>query len=244
MVDNVTCLILAGGLGTRLGSLVKDIPKPMLKVNKRPFLEYLIYQVRLFGIKDVIICLGHKGEIIENYFSNGENYGLRIRYSKEKDLLGTAGALANAKQFINSDPFVVMNGDSFCDVDFKDLLIEHRLHKASGTVVVTHMDDCSRYNCLTFDDNGAITSFNEKEEKSAHSFINGGIYVFKKTVLNFIPSMKFCSLEKDIFPKLAQCGLRIFRTCGLFIDIGIPFDLERAADYLKTFRIKDVAARI
>lgn len=241
MADNLSCLILAGGLGTRLGNLVKDAPKPMLRINNRPFLEYLIYQVRLFGMSDIVLCVGYKREVIEDYFSNGKEYGVRIRYSREQELLGTAGAIAHAGDLINSDPFVVMNGDSFCEVDFKEQLKQHKLSNAAGTIAVTRVDECSRYNCVAFDKDGAVISFRRKREISGSGYINGGIYILKKTVLDYIPMEKSFSLENDLFPELAQQGLRVFKSSGTFIDIGVPYDLKRAEGLFYGFKITDEA---
>lgn len=239
MADNLSCLILAGGLGTRLGNLVKDAPKPMLRINNRPFLEYLIYQARLFGAGDIVLCVGYKGEVIEDYFSKGKEYGVGIRYSREQELLGTAGAIAHARGLINSDPFVVMNGDSFCEVDFKEQLKQHNLSGAVGTIAVTRVDECSRYSCVAFDENGVVTSFKNKQEISGPGYINGGVYILKKTVLDYIPNMKSFSLENDLFPELTQQGLRAFKASGVFIDIGVPYDLKRAEELLYGFRITD-----
>lgn len=215
-------------MGTRLRSVLPDTPKPMAPISGRPFLEYLLAQVRLAGYTDVILCVGYKAEAIENYFGDGSKYSLQVRYSREQELLGTAGALSVAKSDIRSDPFLVMNGDSYCAVDFAALVNQHKLRGAEATIATTWVDDQSRYGNVVLGSEDTIVGFREKGQTSGAGYINGGIYVLNQSVLDLIPWGKCYSIERDIFPGLAGKGLYAFKTSGMFIDIGIPSELERS----------------
>lgn len=233
MVDSgLTCVILAGGLGTRLRSVLPDTPKPMAAVDGRPFLEYLLAQVCQAGLTDVVLCVGHKAEVIENHVADGRKYGLRIRYSRERELLGTAGALSQATNLIQSDPFLVANGDSYCDVEIHELLKEHQTRDAVATIVVNWVEDQSRYGGAVLGPEDTVVRFAEKTI-SGPGYINGGIYVLKRAVLDLVPPGQYCSIEHDVFPLLAGHGLYAFKTSGTFIDIGTPAELERARRLLK-----------
>jgi D-glycero-alpha-D-manno-heptose 1-phosphate guanylyltransferase len=234
MKSGLTCVILTGGLGTRLRSILPDTPKPMACVNGRPFLEYLLTQVRVAGYTDVILCTGYKAEVIENYLADGRRYDVQIRYSRERELLGTAGALSQARHLIRSDPFLVMNGDSYCAVDFEELISQHQARNAVATIVTTRIEDRSRYGSVVVGPQDAIVTFSEKGETRGSGYINGGIYVISQTVLDLIPAGKYLSIERDIFPSLVGRGLYAFKTSGVFIDIGTPSKLQQAQSVLRT----------
>jgi D-glycero-alpha-D-manno-heptose 1-phosphate guanylyltransferase len=228
MERGLTCAILVGGLGTRLRSVLPDAPKPMAPVSGRPFLEYLLAQISSSGCTDIVLCVGYKAEAIANYFGDGSKYGLEIRYSQEQELLGTAGALSIARSKIRSDPFLVMNGDSYCAIDFAALVNQHQLRGAKATIATTWVDDQSRYGNLVLGSEDSIVGFREKGEASGSGYINAGIYLLNQSVLDLIPNGKCYSIERDIFPALAGKGLYAFKTSGMFIDMGIPSELERS----------------
>jgi D-glycero-alpha-D-manno-heptose 1-phosphate guanylyltransferase len=228
-------VILAGGLGTRLHSVLPDIPKPMASVNGRPFLEYLLAQVCLAGCTDLILCVGYKAEAIEGHFADGRKFGVRIRYSHERELLGTAGALFQARHLIRSDPFLVMNGDSYCEVEIHELIKQHEARDAVATIVTTRVSDQARYGSIVLGPRDTIVHFSEKGKPQGPGYINGGIYTFSATILGEIPSGKYCSIEKEVFPSLVGKGLFAFRTSGVFIDIGTPSDLQRAQTVIQDF---------
>ncbi|MHB9023856.1 MAG: nucleotidyltransferase family protein [Armatimonadota bacterium] len=225
-------MILAGGLGTRLRSAVPDLPKPMAEVAGRPFLDYLLMQVRRAGICDIVLCVGYKAEAIEAYYGDGIRLDLKFHYAYERELLGTAGALTQAAEYIRTDTFIVMNGDSYCEVDFNDLLATHAARRASVTITAMYQEDRLRFGSLEIDQQDAITAFIEKGEASGPGYINGGIYAMSREILNRIPAGVPSSLEKDIFPQLLGQGLYAFKTAGAFIDIGIPSEYARAARVL------------
>lgn len=205
----------------------------MAMVNGRPFLDYLLAQIRQAGITDVILCVGHRAEVIEKHIDDGQGHGVRVRYSRERELLGTAGALSLARALLRSDPFLAVNGDSYCEVDIHALLKQHQTRGAMATMVVTGVRERSRYGSAVLGSDDGIVRFVEKGAATGPGYINGGIYVLGQAVLDPAPVGRSCSLEQDIFPGLAGCGLYAFKTSGTFIDIGVPSELERAQAVLK-----------
>lgn len=155
-------IILVGGLGTRLRQVVKDRPKPMALVNGKPFLEYVINNLKSMGIKDIILATGYKEDIIREYFGNGEHLGVNIDYSKEESPLGTGGAIKNAERFIKHDEVFVLNGDTYLNVDLKAMMDFHRESKSFFTMALRKVEDGSRYGSVKLAENSQILSFEEK----------------------------------------------------------------------------------
>jgi len=216
-------LILAGGLGTRLSEIVKDIPKVMVDIKEKPFLEYLILQLKKYNLNDIILCTGYLKEKIESYFGNGNYFGVNIVYSEETEPLGTGGAIKLAEDLIGEDNIIVMNGDSFFDIDLDKLISYHFDKKALATMALAEVREAKRFGTVKIDKNGMIKSFIEKEQKANSNLINGGIYVLNKEIFRYILKDKSISLEKEVFPKLIESN----RFYGIsfknyFIDIGIP----------------------
>ncbi len=224
-------VILCGGLGTRLQSVMKDKPKPMADINDRPFLELLIDYVAKFGFRRFILCAGHKGNFIKEYFQEKKSENTYV-FSQETTPLGTAGAIKNAEPVISSEVFLAMNGDSFCPVDLKSLADFHFSRRALASVALAPMDDASDYGGVLLGEDDAIVRFDEKADAPAKGWVNAGIYVFHKKVLESIPSGKKVSLEEEIFPALAGEGLFGFTTQSRLLDIGTPERLELARKLL------------
>jgi NDP-sugar pyrophosphorylase family protein len=234
-------LILAGGFGTRLGKLTKDTPKPMLLVNNRPFVEYLVLNLKKYGVNNIIFSTGYYSKKIINFFGDGSSYGINISYVEELSPLGTGGAVKNA--FLNLDSeFMVLNGDSLFDINYKilsDLLIVDK--NALVSIALRETEDVSRYgSVLTSGD--YVKAFNEKSLNNALGLINGGVYIMKKEVLDSFSDGK-SSLEQDWFPKLAGMNKLLGKKVeGYFIDIGVLDDFNRSQTELpiwaKTFNIK------
>jgi D-glycero-alpha-D-manno-heptose 1-phosphate guanylyltransferase len=234
-IGNLCAVILVGGLGTRLRNVLTDRPKPMALVNGRPFLEVLVTRLAQAGIRDVVMCVGYRAEIIEEHFGDGSRYGIKIRYAREKELLGTAGAVRNALDLVNSDSFFVLNGDSYCTVDFSKLAAHHACRRAAATVVAVEIADCSRYGSLRLKPDGVVEGFIEKTEASGPGWINAGIYLLQRSVVRGLTPNKCASFERDVFPALAsQQNLHSIKTSGDFIDIGIPSELQRAQTLFAT----------
>ena len=222
-------LILAGGLGTRLRNTLGDTPKPLAPIRNKPFLEYLLRFIAKQEFRDVIIATGYRAEEIERKFGDGSAMGLQIQYAFEKELLGTGGAVKFAEPMIQSDDFFVMNGDTYFEVDLKEMSRFHKAHGGLATIALSYQEDTHRYGRVIVNDFGKILSFEEKmHEKNMGGYINGGIYVFNKNIFQYIPSNVMQSIEKQTLPSLAGANLYGFISTGYFIDIGIPEDYEKA----------------
>jgi NDP-sugar pyrophosphorylase family protein len=165
--------------------------------------------------------------LIRAHFGSGVSLGLSIRYSKEEQLRGTAGALKLAEGLIGGDAFLAMNGDSFFDVRFEELLALHRSKAARATLALAHSEDRQRFGTVDIDAAGQIQGFIEKGSASQGGWINGGIYVFQRDVLTLIPEGRPVSLEQEIFPSLIGNGFFGCTQDQYFVDIGIPEEYRR-----------------
>lgn len=231
-----TAVILAGGLGTRLRKAYPAGPKSMAPVGGRPFLDYVLHWLRSEGVEEVVLCVGYKRTSIQRFVGKGSKWDLRVRYSIERKLLGTAGALKKAEALIPGKRLLVVNGDTLVGVSLKQLIDFHRRRDAWATLAVVKVADDSRYGSLRMDRRGRITAFVEKSNiqilkdgKKRARPVSAGVYVLEKKVLSKIQPRRAISLEKEIFPRLPAGG----RTYGYvsdtyFLDIGIPDDLRRA----------------
>jgi len=238
LIEKSQALILAGGLGTRLRAAFDSGPKSMAPVGERHFLEYLLLWLRSAGIRDLILCVGYKKDQIQDWLGDGSNWGLHVRYSEEKKLLGTAGALKHAERMISMPLCLVVNGDSFLNVDLREMYRFHLMHRALATIAVARVRNSARYGTVELDRKERIMTFREKKKgtigKAASAspgrfqLINGGIYLLEKPFFDVIPPRKAMSLEKEIFPSLVGKDLYGFVTRGYFIDIGVPEDFARA----------------
>jgi NDP-sugar pyrophosphorylase family protein len=219
-------IILAGGEGKRLRSVINDIPKPMAPVKGIPFLEYLILQLKKQNIKDIIISTGYKGSIIKSYFQNGNNWEINIEYSEEEKPLGTGGALRKAGELIDEEQFIVMNGDSFFDIEFKQLISFHEDKQAVATIGLAYVETIERYGQVEIGNDGEITKFIEKGNSDSTGYINGGIYLLTSKLINKIP-LGQVSLETEVFPNIINEGLFGVKLKRFFIDIGKPEEYQR-----------------
>ena len=220
-------LILAGGAGTRLRAVLAQLNKPMAPVAGRPFLEYLFLQLTKHKVEEVILCVGYKADLIQSYFGTGDRWGIQVSYSYETDFRGTAGALKLAENLIHEESFFVMNGDSLFDIELHTLMHYHRDMKALATLALAYVDDSQRYGAVGLNEAGRIVSFIEKHRGNIEGLINGGVYVFSRRMLDFIPQGQPVSLENDILPELLGQDLYGLPSKGYFIDIGVPTDYLR-----------------
>ena len=220
-LTGVTASILAGGTGTRLRPVVADRPKVLAEIRGRPFLAYLLDQLHYAGIKYVVLCIGYMGEQVKAMF--GDYYdSIRIVYSHESSPLGTAGALRLALPLFKSDSVLVLNGDSFCEVNLRAFWAWHCDRGADATLIITENSDTKRYGRVIMDTNGRILNFDEKTDKGGPGCINSGIYLIKYRLLQMIPENRNVSLEKGIFPAWIRQRLYGYRNIGRFLDIGTP----------------------
>jgi NDP-sugar pyrophosphorylase family protein len=221
-------IILAGGLGTRMRDTLGTLPKALAPIGNKPFLEYLLQFISHQGFRDVIISLGYGSDTIKEYLGDGSSRGLRIEYTLERELLGTAGAVKLSESVMHSGDFFVLNGDTYFEVDLNHMLRFHKRRAAVATLALTHREDTGRYGDIIINKENEIVSFLEKAGEGRAGYINGGVYLFRKEVLGYIPANKECSLERETIPFLVGKGLYGLPVKGYFIDIGIPEDYEKA----------------
>lgn len=229
-LSEVSVAILAGGLGTRLSSVLSGQQKVVAKVREHPFLEYILNQLNKAGFKNIVMCTRHLGNQVKEAF--GSNYKfLTIFYSQEPSPLDTAGAVRLALPYLPSEDILVTNGDSFLDIDLKKFLEFHIEKKANGTIALTKVSDTSRYGSVELDKNKRIVGFEEKKRNKRSGFINAGIYLFKRSILLEIPENKAVSFENEMFPSWIGKSLYGFKTKGKFIDIGTPESYKKAGEF-------------
>jgi D-glycero-alpha-D-manno-heptose 1-phosphate guanylyltransferase len=223
-------VILAGGLGTRLKTMVSDIPKPMALIRNLPFLLYLLEHLHKYKFEKIILAAGYKYEVIESYF--GTSYkNMKLVYSVENVPLGTGGAISKASGLISSDYFFVLNGDTYFELDF-DRMEETFIKSKSGLMIALKpMTSFDRYGSVVTSGE-KIISFNEKRfcEKG---LINGGIYIIMKDWLNEKAIGNVYSFEKDILEKVVP-GEKVayYISDNYFIDMGVPEDYIKASEEL------------
>ena len=237
MVKSLEAVVLCGGLGLRLRPAVPDLPKCLAPVGGRPFLEFVLLQLRCSGIRDVTLCVGYRNEQVREYFGNGKQWGLAIRYSVENGQLGTAGALKHAQRLIRNSPFIALNGDSILELDFGQIVEFHRRRSALVTLALAEVSCDRRYGSVLADDSGQVMLFHEKMKHDdgagasfhKHALINAGVYVLNREIFDAIPcAPPAVSLETAVFPCLIGRGLYGCRCDGYFVDIGIPQDYAKA----------------
>jgi len=218
-------VIMAGGLGSRLGELTKYQPKPMLKVGEKPLLENMIEILRDQGFYDFYISVNYKANIIKEYFGNGSNFGINIKYLEEKERLGTAGALSLIEEKLKH-PFFVINGDIITTQNFNSIKRFHNQKNAMATMCVKNHTITNPYGVIKTEKN-QIVAFEEKP--SYHSLINAGIYLLNPEILNIIPNNKYYDMP-ELFESLMKTNKNIvaYELKSYWIDIGHASDYERA----------------
>ena len=227
---SVTPLILAGGLGTRLRPAISDRPKVLSPVNGRPFLSYLLDQLVDAGMQEVILCTGHLGEMVREAFGHAYR-GLAVLYSQESEPLGTGGSIRHALRLVHSEYVLAMNGDSYCNTDLRPYINWHFEKKYNASLLLTKVEDTSRYGRVKVDKNGRVLSFEEKGQNTESGWINAGIYLLKKELLKIIPAKVFYSLERKFLPMLVKKGLFGYLQQTEFIDIGTPVSYSSAEEF-------------
>lgn len=218
-------VLMVGGLGTRLRPLTEYTPKPMLKVGNKPILETIILNFKKYGFTNIVLCVGYKAEIIENYFKDGSDFGVNIKYIHENKRMGTAGALSLIKNKFK-EPFFVMNGDLLTNVNFEHMMQFHLSNKSIATMGVRKYDFQVPYGVVNIDENNILSI----EEKPIYKFlVSCGIYVLSNHVLDFIPDNEFYNMpilfEKVIEKKLKSISFPIHE---YWLDIGRIDEYEKA----------------
>lgn len=229
-ISSIDTLILCGGKGTRLQSIVPDKPKILADIGGAPFIKYLFNYLEIKGIKRIILCTGYMHDQIEEWVKSSYHGNLDILFSREKRSLGTAGATKNAAKYLQSEHFFVLNGDTFTKVNYIDLMGFFFQKKALGAISVVRKPKSDRYGRISMDKHNKITSFNEKIS-DGKGLINAGVYIFPIEIIELIPNNQFSSFDDDIFPLLVKYkdkGLYGFFINEFFIDIGTPSSYQKA----------------
>lgn len=223
----ICAVILAGGLGTRLRSVVNDRPKVMSLVAGRPFLSYLLDQLIESEVRRVVLCTGYMGDMIRKEF--GVVYrDMEIVYSAEDVPLGTGGALRNAVSLLSGDMLLILNGDSFCRCNIGEFITSQAVSGAGAGMVLAKVEDVARFGAVLTNNKSYVANFIEKGGQIGPGWINAGIYLIPlKMIKNLSPNRQI-SLERELFPALIANGLYCYHCTGSFIDIGIPEDFLRS----------------
>jgi D-glycero-alpha-D-manno-heptose 1-phosphate guanylyltransferase len=220
-LSQLTAVILAGGLGTRLRSVVQDRPKVLAEIHGRPFLAYLLDQLESEGIQHVVLCTGYMSEQVERAL--GCRYGrLVIEYSTERSPLGTGGSLRQALPLARSSTVLCMNGDSWCEADLAHFYRFHNRNGLQASILLTKVPDVRRYGQVEMGEFNRILRFREKSAESGPGLINSGVYLLERALVAAIPAGRAVSLEREMFPGWVKGGIQGFPSDGRFIDIGTP----------------------
>jgi mannose-1-phosphate guanylyltransferase len=240
-------MILAAGKGTRVRPITHTIPKPMIPILQKPVMEFLLELLREHGFTEIMVNVSHLAEEIENYFRDGQRFGVEIAYSFEGriedgeligDAVGSAGGLKKIQTFqpFFDDTFVVLCGDALIDLDLTEAVRRHREKGALASLITKRvpMEQVSSYGVVVTDEDGRVRSFQEKPSVSeaASDMINTGIYIFEPEVLNYIPSGTPFDIGSDLFPKLVETGAPFYALPMEFewVDIG------KVPDYWQAIR--------
>lgn len=228
-------MVLAAGKGTRLLPFTADRPKPMMPVAGRPLLDHIIGQIRSAGIADIFINLHHQPEIIRSHFGDGRRFGVRITYSLEPDLLGTAGAVKKLASHF-TETFLVYYGDNYVEMDIPHFIQTHRDSKADATIAIFPCANPHLSGIVQIDDRRNIVKFVEKPEDAAGlgNLANAGVYALEPRILPFIPADRPADFGRDIFPSVLNqnCMCRAYTLQGNVIGIDTPESLARLESYL------------
>lgn len=231
ILANVTAAILAGGWDPQFRNLFPDQPKGLTEMGGKPFLSYILDHLNLFGLKEIVLCTGYRGEKIEEVF--GHSYkNMHLWYSREISPRGTAGALRLALPYFRSEQILVVNGDSFCPANLDSFWRSHQAWGADVSIVLTIAPEKSGYGVVITDEDGFVFKFVDKRMRSANGWVNAGIYLIKRNLIRSIPPGRPVSLEKEMFP--AWKGLKIFgqRLASMLYEIKMPENYDQTNLYL------------
>lgn len=237
----VKAIILAGGKGERLGSLVFNIPKPMIKIGNLPLLEHQVNLLKKYGIKEIIILTGYLSEVIEKHFKDGGDFGVKITYFKEKKPLGTTGGLKEIENKLKGD-FIVVYGDVMADMDIARLIAFHKEKNSACTLVLHPNDHPQDSDLVETNEDQRIIAFHPKphsDSKYFRNLVNAGFYVISPKILKYIKKGVKADFGKDIFPKIVKKeALYGYSTAEYLKDMGTPKRLEEVRRDYKNSRIK------
>ncbi len=235
-LNDIDVAVLAGGLGTRIKDTLGDTPKLLAPIGGHAFLDILIARLRNFGARRLILGLGHRAEKVTAHLENNPPAEIDIVTAAEPEPLGTAGALRFVIPEINTDPVLVMNGDSFTGADLCNFADAHRQSGADASILCAEVPDTAAYGRVDISPEGRVLAFSEKSpDLSGPGVINAGVYLFNAAMMERINALAGRSLERDVFQALAPETIHAVTSDAPFIDIGTPEDLSRAETVLKPF---------
>lgn len=226
-------IILCGGKGTRLSGLYPDRPKALVPILNQPFISWQLNWLASAGIHAVHIAAGHMASSIRDWIPSNAPKNITVTLSEEPSPLGTAGGLKYIENRIQTNPFVVVNGDSLLpNLDWHEFMEAHRLSSAAVTMAVTRVEETGRYGTVEFDESNLVTSFLEKTERKS-GWINGGLYLMSQETMRHIASDQPFSLEKDVFPVMSWLRtLQVYKSAGPLLDMGTPEGIQQMERYL------------
>lgn len=219
-------LILAGGLGTRLGAITQEVPKPMVSVGDKPFLEHLMVHLSRQGIADFVLCIGYLAEKIQNHFKDGSAFGWNVQYTVEKELLGTGGAIQKASSLLQEN-FLVISGDNYLELDYPNFMQTFLSSRKTGMLSVwTNNPPLFRSNVELELPSGKIKSYHFSDT-TRKNFVDVGVKAFSRNLFKYFPNQEKFSLELDVLPKIASDGeLMGYPVRNPPLDVGTLEGLE------------------
>jgi NDP-sugar pyrophosphorylase family protein len=230
-LEGIDIFVIAGGLGTRIAPVLGDVPKLLAPISGRPYLDYLVEWLCRFGARRIVLGLGHHATAVTDYLDRTA-MSLRdcaVEVIVEPRPLGTAGAIRFAGRRLQTDPVLIMNGDSFVDANLCQFLDHHRRAGADATLLCTEVEDAGRFGRVVLDRTGRIEGFMEKDSSFHESSpISAGVYLFSKKFLEMIAGSAGASLERDIFAQASAGSLAAYAGRFKFVDIGTPESLAFA----------------
>jgi len=227
---DVDIAVLAGGLGTRLGGALGGLPKILAPVGGRPFLDYLLLWLAENGAAHVLLCLGHRADAVQEYLARSVSLPLKVSVVVETVPLGTAGAVNFALPRLQSDPVLILNGDSYVDAPLQAFLEAHLRSGAPASILCAEVADSCRYGRVEIDSGQRIVRFSEKDSRAGAGWINAGVYAIRQRLLPQFAAFPTGSLERDVLEVVPAGTIHAFTTTGQFLDIGTPEALASATE--------------
>ncbi len=231
----IQAVILAGGLGQRLRPLTEDVPKPLLPIHGKPFLQYQLEHLKACGMAEVVLLTGYLGWRFEEHFGDGSGLGLRISYVREETPLGTGGALRNAAEWL-AEEFLLLNGDTLLPIDYAALVAAFRKLSQLGMLVAFEDSQEDGPNNLRLGAHGQVLAYS-KHDATGMTHVDAGVAIFRRAILDWIPRGQVVSLEEEVYPRLIeQRRLWAFPTRERFIDMGTFAGLQALGAVLEAGR--------
>lgn len=240
-------MIMAAGVGTRLYPLTKDVPKPMVPIAGKPLMEHIINLLRNHGITQLVANLHYLPDEIQNYFGEGSEFGVNLKYTFEPDLMGTAGGVKNNQDFLD-DTFIVVSGDALTDINLGAFMRFHKEKGAIATIALKPMEEVERFGVVITNAEGRIINFQEKpqKEEALSNLVNTGIYIFEPEIFNHIPPGEFYDFGKNLFPRLALEGASFcgYITEDYWCDVGSLESYSQAQKDVEQGKVKLYVERV